>query len=254
MMKLNGEMRGRDWATLLWAVGLICVTLLMLTWSISPWSQWDWAGQVAAAWIQAVGSIAAIAIAIAIPAMQHRADLARDAEAKRAEDARILGIAEQVAGGALNLLLTVALRRGDTSLGESQEDRRSQREGLIGLLHSLEAFSLLQFPTAIAASAVIGLRYTLNLALRDMGDNDSRTHPGSRERRRPWLTAVGMGYESLVGLAEQLELLGVPMSTRTSKLLTRAITTMQMDPELFAVMENKRRQETGHGYERSATQ
>lgn len=71
-MKLNGEMRGRDWATLLWAVGLICVTLLMLTWSISPWSQWDWAGQTAAAWVQAVGSIGAIVGAIVIAARQNR--------------------------------------------------------------------------------------------------------------------------------------------------------------------------------------
>lgn len=253
-MKLNGEMRSRDWAVVIWAVGLTCITLLMLTWPISPWSRWDWAGQTAAAWVQAVGSIAAIAIAIAIPAMQHRADRARDIEARCAEDARVLGIAEQVAGGALQLLLTIAQRRGDTSHGETQEERRWQREGLVGLLRSLEALPLLQLPTAMASSAVIGLRYTLSCALRDVGDNDIQTRAGSHERLLPWLGAIGMSYDSLEGLAKQLELYGVPTAERTQALLTRAYDTLQSDPDLFADMENKRRQETGHGYERPAAQ
>ena len=249
-MTPDGVMRRRDWAVLIWAVGLVCFTLLMLTWPISPWSRWDWAGQTAAAWVQAVGSVVAIGIAIAIPAMQHRADLARETEAKRIEDARVLGIAEQVAGGALNTFLVIADRRGDTSYGEDDEERRTQREGLSGLLRSLEAFPLLQFPTPRAASAVIGLRYTLSRALLDIPVNDNQTHAGSHQRLLPWLTAIGMAYDSLECLAEQLELHGVPMSARTHSLLARALSMMQRDSELFAVFENKRRKETGHGYER----
>lgn len=226
------------------AIGLVifvlAAALIAVTWQWVAWSELI-SNQGLAAWIQAIGSVVAIAIAIAIPATQHRADREREAEARRSESARVLGIAAQMGGSALSLLVTIAERRGNPAHGESQDERQIQRQAMTDILRLLESVSPLELPNPEASSCVLSMRYALNLALGDLDTENKNTVGGSARRREPWLAGVAMFHHSIEGLSEQMHHLGEAVEFRDPTLMDRAIDLLQTDPEFFADFESKRK-------------
>ena len=231
-MKLNGEMLGRDWATLLWAVGLICVTLLMLTWSISPWSQWDWAGQTAAAWVQAVGSVVAIGIAIAVPAVQHRADSRRKALHDRQDAGRLLGIAAQLATSCLATMVAIYQARRNVDHQESQEERRIQYQAITDVLACLEGIPMERMPSAGAARRLLGLRFAIRSASDIIEHERPDWLPGGLERSTPWAEIIGMTQEIISAIMEEVQSLGVNLAFGSEDLLEAAEAIVQEHPSL----------------------
>lgn len=240
-MTSRQEWGWRDYLAIGLAVAALLAAVIAVTWQWVPWRT-IFSDQGLAAWVQAIGSVVAIAIAIAMPAMQHRADREREAEARRSESARVLGIAAQMGGSALSLLVTIAERRGNPAHGESQDERQIQRQAMTDILRLLEGVSPLELPNPEASSCVLSMRYALNLALGDLDTENKNTVGGSARRREPWLAGVAMFHHSIEGLAEQMHHLGEAVEFRDPTLMERAIELLQADPEFFADFESKRKQ------------
>lgn len=89
-MKVMKGMGARDWAVGAWAATLCIGVLVLLTWPISPWAKWDWAGQTAAAWVQAAGSIAAILGTAGVMVWQHRLQVHTERQAKTENELELI--------------------------------------------------------------------------------------------------------------------------------------------------------------------
>lgn len=85
------EIHRHEWIVAVWAGGLVCGVLVLITWPISPWSKWDWTGQTAAAWIQAIGSIVAILTTAGVMLWQHSLQLSTTAKSAIREELEWIG-------------------------------------------------------------------------------------------------------------------------------------------------------------------
>lgn len=231
-MKRNGGMRGRDWATVMWVSGLICVTLLILTWPVSPWSQWDWAGQTAAAWVQAVGSVVAIGIAIAVPAFQHMADTRRKELHDRQEAGRLLGITAQLATSCLGTMVTIYEVRSNEDHRESQAERRIQYQAITDVLTCLEGIPMERMPSAGAARRLLGLRFAIRSGLDIVEHERPDWLTGGQERSAPWAEIIGMAHEIISAIMEEVQSLGVNLAFGSEDLLEAAEAIVQEHPSL----------------------
>lgn len=212
-----------------------------------PWAEISHDGN-AAAWVQAIGSVFGILLAVAIPAWQHAVDTRRGIAAERAESIRQISIAAQMGGSALSLMLQIASRRRDVNLYESQRERCIQRGGLTDILRSVETIRIQDLPSPQASGAILGLLYSLRLSLTDVGEEVEGDLPGSQERANPWLQNISMIYEGTTELLRQLKGLGESFEYRDPNLLKKSVAMMKTDPEYFARADQLRREHLGVGF------
>lgn len=85
-------------ALVAWSVGLVVSILIYLSWNLMPWSTWDFGGQTAAAWVQAVGSIGAIAVTAGVTRWQLRVQHERDERVKVAAELASVEAIERLLG------------------------------------------------------------------------------------------------------------------------------------------------------------
>lgn len=76
------------WKLAAWWVAVGCYVAAVWVWHL--FSAEDLASPSAAAWVQAVGSVAAILVAVAVPALQHRRDKQEQIDRERAEHRRVV--------------------------------------------------------------------------------------------------------------------------------------------------------------------
>lgn len=91
MKKIGDQETGEQWAVFLGAGVVVCLLLLI---ALTAFGGWAWVASFlesgAPAWIQAIGSVAAIVAALAVVQRQHSLELLRKRDAERMEQVRRL--------------------------------------------------------------------------------------------------------------------------------------------------------------------
>lgn len=123
-----------------------------------------------AAWVQAIGSILGISVAIAVPAWQHRK--AEDLRSKhiRLHNFRVLRLLSVLSERAFQQANTVGAARSKSGRTEKAEDRIKQRSTFIKIAEEVDAIPLLEVPTYEAVEYFARLKQFLGEAIDEVGD------------------------------------------------------------------------------------
>lgn len=148
-----------------------------------------------AAWVQAVGSIAAIALTATLVFVQHMLEKQRDALNQRETDRRLLTIALSVARDAKNVAYEIGMFRSAESGKETGQHRQGFRQDVELALESARALHLMQLPTASAVTSVVRIQSELKRALRmidsfreSTGTSNEPILTCGNEYGQPWLS------------------------------------------------------------------
>lgn len=137
----------------LWALGGWALQMLaLLAWKLPPWAHWwcklspsDWA-----AWVQAIGSVFAIAAAVAAVELPHRRQANKDRLEAAAKDARLKEAVFQLVGAVYQVLDNASeIERPD------QTGKAAVRIELLGLTDALAKFTPTDLETYDSISAVL---------------------------------------------------------------------------------------------------
>ncbi|AOY90536.1 hypothetical protein BKK79_00855 [Cupriavidus sp. USMAA2-4] len=162
------ELRYRYFVTLLLVLGLVAV----VCWAFAHWTPKD--SSEVATWVQAIGAIIGIGIAIAVPAWQHRmAERRREGE-RREEKWRVLRLVALLAERAKSRTEDIGTTRSREGFVETPTMRASQRADLEEILSALDQVPLTSIATMEALQYFIKLK---KLVAKAIGEVDRIPYP-----------------------------------------------------------------------------
>ena len=174
------------WTGLL-IVGFVSIASLIFTALVG----WAWLKHDnAAAWLQAIGAIVGIGIAVAVPAWQHRTTVRREAERERLACRRLLEITLELSRNSLDMIILARTPHSSIINGELADNfRREISRAAKSLSDDLGGVPLQAFPSAQAASAVLGMRSHLGLLIKMMSEPPTQHIAGVAV---PWYHPMGL--------------------------------------------------------------
>ncbi|WP_175010354.1 hypothetical protein [Burkholderia lata] len=122
-------------------------------------------GNDAAAWVQAVGSIAAIGVAIQISNRQHRNDVKRSLEGERRDAKRSTTILGALIGNLQSVANNAANDLEDPNKGDTQASRAIVLRGVSQLQKSLYELPLMSMPDEATARLLVDSRWIADMSL-----------------------------------------------------------------------------------------
>lgn len=147
-----------------------------------------------AAWMQALFTIVALAIAIAVPARQHRQTTRKERERETAEALRLLNITSELVFRTVHLVVTIRTLRGNPQATETETQRGEQERAALQLEQALRSAPLYLLPSANAAMQVIqalGAISEARLLIPWQPRNMSDEIVCGEAYGRPWANIVG---------------------------------------------------------------
>lgn len=162
-----------------------------------PWSKW-FSGADKPAWVQAVGSIIAILVAVALPAWQHHAAQRAAEDERRAEAARLSTIAMTLCYAVFAYAVKTGRTRSDPLHVELQQEREVQAQALSDMMEALRSFPLASLPSANLVRIVTTILSGAAALHRFTRPGQPEPIRGSASRALPWISSI----ESMITLIE----------------------------------------------------
>lgn len=155
------------------------------------WPSAEWA-----AWVQAIGSIVGIFIAVYVPARQHRRDRLDAADDQRREAGRLLGILLAEYFTVFRLNYEVAKNRLDPTYTEFQMERRLHWKVLNQSIASLNSFPMSSLPSPESARVLMVFKAHSGHLLVAMNEDAPEELQGSWDRGSHWVLSLDscLGY------------------------------------------------------------
>ena len=146
-----------------------------------------------ASWVQAIGTLVALAIAVAVPAWQHWAAVKREQRSDAQRAKRVLEIALVLARMGRDRVAEFLEFRSNPEKLEDRGAREAFRHMLKTALHDLEELKALDMPTVPAAKSVAALQQWMVTAIAAVGPElpngpGRRGSPALGEELRPILS------------------------------------------------------------------
>lgn len=191
-----------DGVFLVFALSLSVSALLYVVGNWVPWSAFD--SEMAPAWVQGVGSLVAIAVAIGVPAWQHQAAARAARVAERLEEIRRIEIVYELTCVMLNFSRGTYLDRGDPAKTETHRRRHYQLSFTRHLAVQLGTIRPLDMPSG-KIFRIVG-RLAGDIGAIEEAIQAGRPEPmsGSYEYARPWFIILGSLTRSCIELEEEI--------------------------------------------------
>ncbi len=161
-------------------IGVFVAAMVGIFWlAFTTLVGWSWLkADNAAAWLQAVGSVAGIGLAVAVPAWQHRKMVQREAERQRHECRRLLEITLELMRNALDVIQMACKPHPDITPEDVPNYQAEIVRAARGLIGELGGVPLQAFPSARSASAVMAMRSNLGSLTKVMSGPPNQAVPG----------------------------------------------------------------------------
>ncbi|RZI81279.1 MAG: hypothetical protein EOP38_19800 [Rubrivivax sp.] len=163
-----------------------------------------------------------ILLAVAIPAMQHRAAEKAARGTVNAETLRRIEVLVELVAHATNTALMIYDRRGNANLRESESDRVSQREMVDQLTVYMRDISTMDLPTSTTIRCLGKMRGFLTIMRDLIGPPSAQAIPGSAAYAADWLVPLRHFSNTLLDLIEDGDDFGGRLMEGKSALLQRS--------------------------------